>query len=181
MLRYSGVGRVVLISISSAPGRAVPTGNAWEGAEASGVVDSVADGAAVWGDAGGASSKHCSDVGTGCQVVAEVGPDIMGMDIFAVSVNVKAGGEGVPFGPDVEALDIHRGYKGFEGLLGVRFLIVAFVVHYGLVEFYGVGTLPDRFDHIVDIFGIHSRESADGEEEIGAGGCQGGDTKGYIS
>ena len=56
----------MLISNSGAPGRAVPTGNAWEGAEASGVVDSVADGAAVWGDAGGASSKHCGDVGTGC-------------------------------------------------------------------------------------------------------------------
>ena len=105
----------------------------------------------------------------------------MGVDLFTVSIDIETGGEGVPFGLDVEALDIHRGYKGFEGLLGAGFLAVMFVVHYALVELYGVGTLPDRFDHFVNIFSDHSGKSADGEEEVGAGGRQGGNTEGYIS
>jgi hypothetical protein len=61
------------------------------GAKALGMINTMAGGAAVWGDAGGASSEHCGDVGAGCQVVAEMGPNIIGVNLLAVGIYIETG------------------------------------------------------------------------------------------
>ena len=97
----------------------VPFGEVWEGTQSAGVINAMTYFAVVWCSAGDTVAHRVCRVGSVCEEIPEFVPCGVVADGFTLRVYVETRGWYASLLFDIQAFDVHRGYKVIKLLLHV--------------------------------------------------------------